>query len=98
MALKELYEASIFENDFWMQVAGAQMTAAKDIENEDPGTTNHANRLIWAGQVDVNVKEKTREMLVDVLKNATIAADVANALDSDVQFVVNSLIDTYATG
>lgn len=98
MALKELYQAKVGENDFWKQVAGACMTAARDIENEDPGTVNHVNRLLWMAKVDENAKLIAREMLVDVLKNPTIAANVDGALDTDVQFVVNSLIDTYATG
>lgn len=98
MALKELYDAYQLENDFWKQVAGACMNASRDIENEDPGTSNHANRLLWAAAARVNPKAKAREMLVYVLDNATIAADVENATDNDVQFVVNSLIDTFATG
>lgn len=98
MALKELYQAYVGESDFWKQVAGACMTAARDIENEDPGTVNHANRLLWMAEVDGNAKGAAREMLVEVLKNPTIAADVDGALDTDVQFVVNSLIDTYAAG
>lgn len=98
MALKELYMATVEQNDFWKQVAGACMTAARDIENEDPGTDNHAYRLVWMASVDENAKATAKEMLVEVLKNPTIASDVAGALDADVQFVVNSLIDTYATG
>lgn len=98
MALKELYLASVSKHNFWQQIAGACMTAARDIEAEDPGTANHTNRLIWAAEVRDNPKSKAMEMLISVLDNATIAADVDNATDNDVQFVVNSLIDTYATG
>lgn len=96
MALKELYQAMVGENDFWKQVAGAIMVAARDIQNEDPETVNHADRLAWAAAAIENPKGMARRMLVDVLENATIAADVENAADNDVQWVVNSLIDTYA--
>lgn len=96
MALKELYQAMVGENDFWKQVAGAIMVAAKDIIAENPGTANHEDRLAWALKAQNNPKSAAKEMLVDVLKNATIAADVEGATDNDVQFVVNSLIDTYA--
>lgn len=96
MALKELYEASIFQHDFYKQVAGACMTAARDIENEDPGTPNHTNRLIWMARVDENAKDVAQIMLYEIIKNPTLAADIDNALDADVQFVVNSLIDTFA--
>lgn len=96
MALKELYEAFVGENDFWKQVAGAVMTAARDIQNEDAGTENHADRIIWASAALANPKATAKLMLVDVLRNATIAADISGATDSDVQYVVNSLINTYA--
>ena len=95
-ALKILYKATVREHDFWQQVAGACIKAAHDIENEDPGTENHADRIIWAASVRENAKAMSILMLADVLNNADIAADVENATDSDVQWVVNSLIDTYA--
>lgn len=96
MALKELYEATIGQNDFWKQVAGAIITAARDIQNESSGTEKHTERLAWAEKALENPKATARDMLPEVLKNATIKADVANAVDDDVQFVVNSLINTFA--
>ena len=84
--------------EFTYQVAGACLKAAQDIENEDEGTTNHANRLTWAAEVEANPKAVARDMGQRVLDNATIAADVEGAIDSDMQFVVNSLIDEFATG
>ena len=98
MALKQLYQAFTGRTDFLDQVCGACLTAARDINLEDPGTTNHVNRLIWADEAITNPKSKAREMLTEILQNATIAADVESATDADVQFVVNGLIDTYATG
>lgn len=98
MALKELYDASVGQNDFWKQVAGACMVAAMDISKEAPSTPNHANRILWAISVRDNVKLMARTMLISVLKDPTIAADVNNAADADVQDVVNSLVDTFATG
>ena len=98
MALKELYQAFTGRTDFLYQVAGGCLMAAKDIIEEDPGTTNHANRVIWAEEAQENPKAKAREMLTKVIENATMAADVEGAVDNDVQFVVNSLIDTFATG
>jgi hypothetical protein len=98
MALLDLYEASKSEGDFWKKVAGACLVAARDIDNEDPGTTNHANRVTWAAEVREVLESKAKELLPDVLTNPTIQANVAGATDNDIQFVVNSLIDTYATG
>lgn len=96
MALKELYMAYVGESDFWKQVAGACMTAAIDISNEDPATPNHVDRLQWAVAVRDNAKGMAKSMLVDIVKDATIAADVDAATDAQVQSVVNSLIDQYA--
>jgi len=96
MALKELYQAYVGENDFWQQVAGACMTAAIGIANEAPGTPNHADRLQWAVKVRDNAKAMAKAMLVDVVKDATIAADVENAPDAQVQSVVDALVDQYA--
>ena len=98
MALKELYRAFVRESDFWQQVAGACMIAASKIAEEDPGTSNHAKRLLWALSVRDNPKAVAIGMLVDVIRDETIAADVENALDSDVQDVVNGLVNKYATG
>jgi len=98
MALAELHDALNREGTFWKKVAGATWQAARDIEAEDAGTANHANRLIWADEAKANRKAKALEMLGEVLENATLAADPEGAADNDIQFVVNSLIDTYATG
>ena len=96
MALKSLYSAFVRENDFWKQVAGACMIAASEIAEEDPGTPNHANRILWALKVRENAKAMAISMLVDIIRDPTIAADVDNALDSVVQGVVNGLVNKYA--
>lgn len=104
MALAALHDALNGEGQVWKAVAGACWQAAKDIENEDPGTSNHANRLLWAAEVRQGRKSMALKMIEDVLKNATLAADPYGAsmtlaeYDNAVQFVVNSLINTYATG
>ncbi len=98
MALKELYDALKGDGDFWKKVAGACLMAALEIKNEDPGTSNHANRLLWAISVKENSKDMARQMMASVLSDATIAADVSTATDAAIQTVVNSLVDTYATG
>ena len=99
MALTDVYDAGYDKSsDVRKQVAGACFVAAMDIEAEDPGTANHANRIIWAAQAKANPKGKAAEMIFEVIANATIRAALPTPVDGDVQFVVNSLIDTYATG
>lgn len=98
MALKELYQAYVGDNDLWMKVAGACMIAAMDIAEESPATPNHANRIVWAVSVRDNAKAMAKSMLVKILQDATIAADVTAATDAQIQTVVNGLINDFATG
>lgn len=72
--------------------------AAYDILNEDPGYANHANRIIWARQALANAAGKAEEMLWGIVTNPTIAAAGESATDNDIQFVVNSYIDSFAQG
>lgn len=79
--------------------------AAEDIRNEAALATNHANRLSWAGN---DPRANAQAMLWSLAMNATVqtrfgvdydvAPDKEASLDSDVQFVVNGLIDKHATG
>src|ERR1700751_1215296 len=70
--------------------------AAYNVLNEDPGTTNHANRIIWANTVLNNPEKMTELEMAMVVQNPTIANTGDDALDSDIQFVVNGLVDYYA--
>ena len=102
MAYSDIYTAAT-DNTHALrkQVAVAVMKAAVDIVNEAANTANHANRLSWAKRVtnknDAPVSEATN-MIWKVLENATIQASPTTAVDSDVQFVVNSLVDTFTVG
>lgn len=78
------------------QVAVAK--AAYDIMNEDVGTANHANRIIWAKSALADPGPKATEMIWQVLSNATIASSGENSTDNDIQFVINGLINNFATG
>lgn len=79
----------------------AVLNAANAIVNEDPGTANHANRLAWAQAALASrdgLTAATDEMFVGVCSNATIQMTGNDATDNDIQFVVNSLVNSYATG
>lgn len=84
--------------DFLDRVEGACIKKAGTIRTEDAGTTNHANRLIWAGEVELGARNKARQMIGRVLANGTISADPYGAGDGLIETVVGNLIDTYATG
>ena len=90
------------ESPLRKQVATACQKAAADIFNEATNATNHANRISWARRVLLTgitgPMAMAENMIWKVLENAVIQASPATAVDSDVQFVVNSLIDTFANG
>ena len=86
------YEAVNLKN----RTTAAIAKAATDVLNEDPGTANHANRLVWAGSALDNATAMAERMMWGVLSNATIQANGESSTDNDIQFVVNSLIDSYA--
>lgn len=80
-------------------VARAIDIAAKNVRDELPETPNHAHRLKWAKRVEnnpVQLLDEAHRMMFRVLDNPTIAAAGNSATDSDVQFVVNGLVDMFA--
>lgn len=93
-----IWQNAISAERLWRQAYVAIRKAAIAIENEGGGTANHANRATWATAAKADPDSKVNEMKASILDNATIAADPNGATDNDVQFVVNSLIDSFATG
>jgi hypothetical protein len=101
-------------SEVWNLISGGKLItvatvacakAAEDIRNEAATTLNHANRLAWAGN---DPHGNAKAMLWALAMNATVQSrfeadytvnPVKEAtLDNDVQFVVNGLIDKFATG
>lgn len=78
------------------------LVSANFILNEDPGTTNHANRLAWAQDALLSataLRAASDKMYIGVCTNPTIQAAGNAAVDNDIAYVVASLIDTvYAAG
>ena len=71
----------------------AMWSAAGDIINEATNTASHAQRLDWANRVLMDHANITaRQLAMQVLRNTTIAANPTAALDSDLQFQVNSIV------
>jgi hypothetical protein len=89
------------------RVSAALSEAAEDVRNEGTGVTDHAARFAWATTVllaDDGPRNEAVRSIWLVLQN-TIVADEYNAnpldggstlLDSDVQFVVNGIINFLA--
>ncbi len=94
MAYKELAKAWIGQDpELIEQIAGACLSCAVDIANEDDKAELHAERLVWANKVKANPHVMAREFLVDVCENATIAANIKSANDSDIKYVVSSALN-----
>lgn len=71
----------------------AMWHAAQDITTEDPATAEHEIRKDWAERVlGDRAALKPRQLAMQVLRNATIAADPSGAADDAIQFQVNSII------
>lgn len=94
----EMYNLISSDGDLWRKAAIACFKAAVDVINEDPGTSNHANRVIWANQVFTDPIVKAKEMKYGILQNATVQTLGNSTTDNDIQFVVNGLINSYAKG
>ena len=78
--------------------AAACATGALAVFAESPATTNHANRLVWANSALRNADAMAEQMFWGILGNPTVQTSGDATTDGDLQWVVNSLIDTFATG
>ena len=78
------------------QIEVAVVTAAGQIQNEDPATANHVNRLAWADWAIGSSSVAWVAFRWPVANNPSIRAACVtdpsgqSVLDSDVQFVVNA--------
>ena len=82
------------------KVVVACVVAAETIMGEDGGTTNHANRLIWAASVFQNPNSEAQRMYWALLAanvDLTIA-QIQDASDSAIQTQVYAHVDLFATG
>ena len=104
MALVDIYNCWAGQSGLLKaKFIAACLKAAYAISNEDPGTSNHANRVTWAGiilngtvsEVEASAMQHLRYAIAS---NATLQTVGDAATDNDVEFIVNSQINTFATG
>src|SRR5262245_1700860 len=91
-----IYDLQYRHSDLRTRTQIAICNAAYNVVNEDPGTANHANRILWANDVLANPERMMNLEMSLLVQNSTIQAEGDNATDNDIQFVVNGLIDPYA--
>jgi hypothetical protein len=86
------------------QLAGSLLAAASQVLNEDPATADHENRLKFANAIILAPAQAAAAMVPALMTNATLqgqAGDPAGPSgtpfsDSDVDFVVAGVFNTYA--
>ena len=94
--LRNLFNNSELKN----RVSVACIVAAETIRGEDIGTTNHANRLLWAKNAFNNPNGVSTEMLMALLatnKDAAVAT-IEAATDAVLQTLVDATVNLFADG
>ena len=82
------------------KVESAVIIAAETVMNEDGGTANHVNRLIWAKNAFENTRSETLRMFKALLaanESATVG-NIQSATDVAIQADVDAHIDLFADG
>lgn len=93
MSLQAVFEAS-GNTTFQGRCLAACWKAANDIIAESDQTPNHAARVEWALKILRDRQSITpRVLAMQVLRNATVAANPDAALDGDIEFVVASYLN-----
>lgn len=88
--------ALVTDSVFLSRIQMALWVAATDVLSEPTNTPKHDRRAEWArNALKSSVADNLREVAVRVLANPTVGSSGALAPDSDIQFVVNGLIDTF---
>jgi hypothetical protein len=78
------------------KVTVAVATAAVAILSESEGTTNHADRLVWAQSTLLAVPGAAQKMMWAALADADVLAHGDAATDAEVQDAVNAVVDAFA--
>lgn len=82
------------------KITVAIIVAAETVYAEPGGTTNHANRVIWAREASIKPR-KMAEVFMSAVLAANKTATVANiiiASDSAIQINVDDVVDNFADG
>jgi hypothetical protein len=91
-----IYDLQYRHPDLRTRTQVAICNAAYNVLNEDPAAPNHANRILWANDSLAYPERMMSLEMAMVVQNPSIQAEGDNAADSDIQFVVNGLVDYFA--
>jgi hypothetical protein len=90
-----IYDLQYRHSDLRTRTQIAICNAAYNVINEDPAAVNHANRILWANDTLANPERMMSLEMSMVVQNPTIQNEGDAAADSDIQFVVNGLVDYF---
>lgn len=93
--LLQIYNLRYEGTELKAKAAAAIAKAAYDVLNEDAQTAQHAERVAWAKESLTNTQQMADRMMWGMLQNASIQTNGNASSDNDIQFVVNSLINSY---
>ena len=84
----------------FIRLVGAVITAAGDIRTEDPGTSNHDNRIKWADSVSRDVRSMSQAIFHRLLQNSNVQDAIGGSAvtDAQIQTAVDGVVDEFATG
>ena len=94
--IRGLFADSTLKN----KVEVACIVAAEAIRGEDAGTTNHANRLVWAKEAFTSPSGTASKMWMALLaanKDLTVQ-QIQEATDAAIQTKVDAAINLFADG
>ena len=66
------------------------------IINEDPGTANHANRLIWAKAAVLNPDGASSSAMANVLGNQQFLDNENNITDAQIQSITEQYVNNFS--
>ena len=96
MTLFDIYQAAFTESELFQRILGACVVASADIHEESPGTSNHANRVIWAQALLEDALTVARELFWSALRDPVIVAAIAEGAalsDNQIQNKVDDVAD-----
>ena len=76
--------------------AAACIKSAWDVMNEDPGTTNHANRLALDKKILLDPNAINDRYYLYFMSNASVQTNGEGSADNDLLYVVASFFDLVA--
>ena len=100
MLTDEQLSGLIGSSDLQPQIMGSVLAVAKIVENEDPDTPNHVNRLKWAASAMGSPTAAALKMRGSVLARyqATLGPPPYTLTDEQIRAAITESVDTFADG